>query len=314
MAYIIIRLCIIAFSKTCLVSGSLEFQPYVPFIHESNCLINIVVSSFLQRIPFQNKNLMINVLHTYTIHNVASLNLDISDNYIEEHNSIISRKTGYFRLFSRYRKGPIAFLLLTNDNILQALYFIQKSGFQTSLQVLFFINLSTLSYQNLLITTQFLKSLLSYNVQPFHSNIVFYNQFEEKIKYILCYFCDSVFVQLIPFKRHSFEAIRQSALLLNSNGQGRIVSISLPFKYVIYLTCSKYLPEKSCFQGFSDYKFSLKSLFQSLSSCDRKLVLAISSIQITLNITLRVFGSNNQPENKWHLQFWLTFIVFGAVS
>ncbi len=289
------------------------FQPHLPFTPTGSHLINIVLSSPLQHITVQSNPQSEYMLHTYTIHTVKGLNFEISDHYLEQNDNTITIHTGYFRLVSKHSKSLILFLLLTNGNLIETVYAIKKSGFGTSDQVLFFNHVSLLNSQNILFITQFLKSLPHYNVQPFHANVVFFEN-DSNTVFILCYFCNSNFGQLVPFQRSSFKNLRKSALSLNSNGYGKTVHISAAsmgsllgsFADLMYLTAPKYLPTVSCLEGYSSHKSGLESLLSSIATCNYKQILGISSVQGELNISIIVYKNRFLVENKWHLHLQLT--------
>ncbi len=292
-------------------------QPHLPFTPTYSHLINIVISSPLQHIPVRNYPQQDNLHHTYTVHTAKGLNFELSDDYLEQYNNSITINTGYLRLVAKHTNAQIVFLLLTNGNLIETVYAIKKSGFGTSDQVLFFNHVYSLNERNLLFITQFLKSLPKNNVKPFHANVVFFEN-EGNTVYVLCYFCNSKFAQLIPLQHSSFENLQKQALLLNSNGHGRPVQILTPFKEtlleslvdILYLTAPKYLPNKSCLQGFPSHKSGLEFLLSSISTCNYKQILGISSVQGVLNISIILHQNTNLHENKWHMQLQLTLPVF----
>lgn len=98
-------------------TSSSFFRPYLPFTPTRSSLINIVISTSKQHIPFQTLYQSVNIWHIFTIHNIKSLNFEISDKSLRENNNIITTNTGYFRLISRYTNSPIVYLLFLNDNL-----------------------------------------------------------------------------------------------------------------------------------------------------------------------------------------------------
>lgn len=85
-----------------------DFNLVLPLTTSHNCLINIVASSSKQHIPTMYSVAIGGLLHTYTIHNVTSLNFEISDHALKNPNGI-NMQTGYFRLFSKYSQRRIVF-------------------------------------------------------------------------------------------------------------------------------------------------------------------------------------------------------------
>ena len=309
MGSYLVNICVAILGSIPYFVFSFDLQPYLPFTHESSCLINIVLSPSTQVIPLETKAGVRNVLNTYTIHNAFDLKLDISEGNGREQNISITITTGYFRFAPKYTDGLPVFMLLTNDYLVQTLQAIQKSGYSNSDRVIFFTRCSSFNYNILRLMTQFFKLLPQYNVQPFHSSVVFYTESNEDLVYILCYFCGSSFAKLIPFKSHFYQELQHFFKLLNSNGYGRKVHVAFPYEDVISFLPAEllaYLPPDSCLTGFSSYKNGLKSLISALTLCDRKRLVVFSSMQAMLNITIQIFDSTHSFEGNWHLQMYIT--------
>ncbi len=209
-----------------------KFLPHLPFTTTTDCLINIVVSAKYPSIPINNQAYLNELTHTFSIHDVSSLGFAISNKYLVGNNSIIDIKLGYFRLISKYNNGPIIFLMFTT-NILETIFAIEKSGFQTSDLVVFFSHVHQLNKQSIHTITSILH-LISKNhmFKPFSASIIFFDLFQKSV-YILCYFCDSKFGQLQQVNDNlSLINLRQSSLSLNSNGFGKTVLIAYPARFL----------------------------------------------------------------------------------
>ncbi len=211
-----------------------EFTPYVPFTSEKSCIVNIVKSSSLQHIPVIQNYGSAKFPHTYTIHNLSSLNFEISEEEISKQNQAITFKLGYLRLTNKYIECPIIFVLFTNDNLFEMLYAIQKSGFGKSEEALFFTQVSSLNKRNIGIINHVLSRLPGSKFQPFNAQILFFN-FSGKHLHIVCYFCDLEFGQIHAFSSNQLRDIVLSGASLNFNGYGRKVKFYLSLGAIDHL-------------------------------------------------------------------------------
>ncbi len=211
-----------------------EFTPYVPFTSKKSCIVNIIKSSTLQRIPVVPNYSSTKFLHTYTIHSVSSLKFEISEESIVKQNQAITFKLGYLRLTNKYIECPIIFLLFTNDNLFEMLYAIQKSGFGKSEDALFFTQVSILNKRNIRIISHVLSRLPGSKFKPFNAQVLFFD-FARINLHIMCYFCDSNFGQIHALRSNQLREIVLSGASLNSNGYGRKVKFYLSLGAIDHL-------------------------------------------------------------------------------
>ncbi len=300
-----ISIILVLLSNICLTQSN--FSPYLPFTTNNDCLINIVVSNKKPDIPIIRQAHLNILFHTYTIHNVAGLDFRVSNNNFKNENKL-SLKTGYFRLTTKYTKCPIIFLMFTKHNIFETLVAIEKSGFGSSDEVVFFSYVLELTNVNINNVNQIFQ-LVSRNevFKPFSATLVFFDLSQQSVC-ILCYFCDSKFGQLkLIIDNKSLENLKKASFALNSNGNGKAVLLSFQFMEIVTMFIDQFpdtQPSISCLSGFNTYRATLELLLKTINSCNRKILLGISTLQGALNITLtfnteEILSTNHQ----WHLQF-----------
>ncbi len=189
----------------------------------------------------------------------------------------------------------------------QTIYAIQKSGFSSSEQALFF-NYVSLSRKNTAELQKSFSSIVNYDFEPFHPNLIFYDLYSNS-KYAVCYFCEPTFGKLSPLANMSLQNTQRNILALNSNGYGRVVQMDL-IMYNLIQTILSFLPVDLCVNTLSSYKNSLKTLLNGVTNCNRKIFLPYASMQGNLNVTF-VFeeqydSAGHQNDKNWHLQIQVT--------
>ncbi len=289
-----------------------EFNPLLPFTTNNNCLINIVLSTPWKNIPIHNQSTADGLLHTYTIHTVSSLNFKIPEKYIEGNKNAFDMTTGYFRLSSKYCKCSTVFLTFTQD-IFELVNIIQNSGFGTSDRVMFFNYFAEIA-KSIAKINKVLEYLPQLSTKPFHVGVIFFEFGTDRV-YLMCYFCNLKFGQLRPTVDRSLSSLQQVHVAHSLNGYGQTIQIYYTLSEVINMYADQFsdiLPVDSCIEEFGSHHGDLKSLLKSLCKCNRKIFLAISTLQNVLNVSWTLKNSNEfelppkQQEKKWQLQFRLS--------
>lgn len=161
----------------------------------------------------------------FTIHDVDSLKLGVGT--YKNERAIVGNftiKTGYLRFFHKFKPFLTLFILFTKT-FNKTIAAIQNSGYGTSDQVPFFVQVSKLSLENPIIS-QFHNDLFtSDELEPFFAPIMFFTNAHQSVRIALfCYFC--------PYNSDKLEEVSHSANSVDSNtrkrhGHGLVVKFSV---------------------------------------------------------------------------------------
>ncbi|CAL8143397.1 unnamed protein product [Orchesella dallaii] len=195
-----------------------------PISVDDDCFINLVGKGLETKseTPFLNLNGSLESVHTFTI---IFQYFNISDDEeIRTDGTNLTLKESYFRYGQKLRGSCIIFLLhtLTFNETVAAIY---KSGFGTSDETLFFLQLtSSIEWTDHLMK---FSALHIHSAFIFHANIVFLTNDSGKIG-VHCYFCPPNptrlhFINTTSIK--SYNHLKRIAQTLNAKGHGRHVLI-----------------------------------------------------------------------------------------
>ncbi|CAL8068298.1 unnamed protein product [Orchesella dallaii] len=236
---------------------------------------------------------------TQQIHDYSFLpgsnNTDYLDNDFEPGDTKIDSKSGYLRFTSKLSSVCTIFLVKaqsTNETIIA----IQRSGHGTSDNVLFLIEISSLSTENEVLQ-DISEELFNSEGMPFHAPIAFFNlQTQEFISF--CYFCPtkfSRFQNLETGTKNTWMALHSENLRVNQNGYGTSVFIPSPFS----LGHNK---KENCFKNYQGGR-SRSNLFGEHVNCSLEDLWLVAPIQTILNISLTLKSLNQRSSHqKWMLQ------------
>ncbi|CAL8067946.1 unnamed protein product [Orchesella dallaii] len=295
------------------------FLPAQNIHGNSDCFINIVYSNenngvarlenYLSKEILFSKQFETSIL-TQTIHELDSFNLHPSNstNYADEDYEAIedniSLQHGYLRLQQKHTEFCLAFFLLTNS-FNETTISIQKSGYGTSLNVIFLIATTTLSEENEVVNG-FVHNLFEIEGLPFHSPIVFHSYLGKEYG-VFCYFCPVKVLQIKITKdlNNIFHKITNTAKQVNSNGYGNT--------FLIEDALSQTYRAETCLKFYYSGRVR-SSIFGTEVNCTIAELWELGWIHRALNLTATVnINSKNDLHHKWFLRLRIGEAVLQSI-
>lgn len=271
----------------------------IPIRLRSHCLLNIVHSEE-NHFPWdQSTNLanQENWIHTFTFHDVESLQLRVTNTELEEN---IPFAQGFLRFSSKQRSSYCILFILYTNTFYETTSAIHNSGFGTSTTVPFLIHLRETNFKD--IVSGFENLTISANISaPFHAPLIFFDNVNKQ-SYIYCYFCPG------PHYKQAFygDTLQNTYTLYNKlNGQGFGRSIKLDTPLSAYI-----LPQSVCFNWTNDGKDRLKVFMKVSRSCSEVEAIFLSSLQNIINVSFVLYDEEMSLREPYTLKRF-SRIAFG---
>ncbi|CAL8104547.1 unnamed protein product [Orchesella dallaii] len=205
-----------------------------------------------------------NVL-SYSFHHIDNLPFGVTD-YDSGESKNLTAIQDYLSYNFRHRSKCVLILLLT-QTLEETLQAIDSSGYGTSEDVIFLIPRDSISTSDSLISSFISKKLFEVDSEPFHADVLFYDDHNSAA--IFCLFCpyklNYVPVQMANI---SFTALKHFNKVLKSNG------------HRLKLTVKTTLP------GFGYEQDCIHIVKKRLPSCGHVDVLTVAALKSILNVTL----------------------------
>ncbi len=269
---------------------------------DSNCLINIVSANNRPAQVILSDSLNTNQ-YTYTYFHPNHFQFNINKSIL--HRNELTLKQGYFRFTITQKSSTqcLVFLLHTT-NFAETTAVIHNSGFSTSENVIFCINLN-LNFGAQQILYSFKNLVYMKHLQPFHAPLIFYMDKSKNI-FVYCYFCPN---------RHTFHNylmnvdhadLLKAYSILNGQGYGLHVRSQPP----LVPGLPTFEEASICFKLCTGANCNLKTLNKALHLCRTPETLQYSPAQTLLNITV-VLNILDFPQSEWNTAHWFVHLVVG---
>lgn len=207
----------------------------------------------------------------------------------------------YFRYFVKngYECHLVVLFTPTFTTTIDGIY---NSGLGTSNNVLFLVHVDKIPLDNE-VTSAFRSSqLYTLNIDPFHSNIVFFD--DSNGIGLFCYFCAKEGGLIVNNVNEtiSVENLKRSISKLNSGGYVKNVRL-----HAVTLSSDLYVSQE-CLTHPHDETSNLRRFYDSCLNCEFFETFMLSTLQPVLNFTLVKDTSYLTPQQvsmmNWHLQIY----------
>lgn len=282
VAYLVL-LCFYFFSRV------LSFN--IPLEINQDSIFNVVSSNLTSGFPRFADNIGDKYTRSFTHFQVDKFNLTVATD-----GSNITLQQGYLKFSDlRLSSNFILFILIPND-FWEAVSSITLSGFGTSENVLFMIQLPSGSRT---ILESFTGLVSLQDIPPFHAPLAFLDDhFQVEM---FCYFCPKTNFHEATVSTKVFDVFKVS-LELNNKGYGRHFIVKTPFPSGKIFNLIR-----ECYTIFKDHKSPLEVLMKALQNCMITGYIELSAIQASLNVTINLAGDPDFPlseklSERWFLQ------------